>query len=95
MTLVSIATVSKNRSRRVGVLLVHSRVIFRGYMSEDLVSEDDNRGKVLGCVECTRTRSIFPRLIFCDFPPSGSTFVLWITNEISPCVFEHEQDRTE
>ena len=34
----------------LGVLLVHSRVIFRGYLSEDLVSEDDNRGKLLGCV---------------------------------------------
>ena len=23
---------------------------FRGYLSEDLVSEDDNRGKLRGCV---------------------------------------------
>ena len=45
------------------VLCIHSRVIFRGYLTEDLVSEDDNRRKLRGSVDCTqlklRTRYIF------------------------------------
>ena len=54
-----------NQLRHYGtkVLCIHSRVIFRGYLSEDLVSEDDNRRKLRGCVDCTRlklrTRYIF------------------------------------
>ena len=59
-------TVVKARGNFVSptsVLCIHSRVIFRGYLSEDLVSEDGKRRQLRGCVECThlklRTRYIF------------------------------------
>ena len=47
----------------MGKALVRGRAIFRGYLSEELVSEDDNRRKSPVCVYCTNlklsTRYIF------------------------------------